>query len=86
MNIPKKRQNVASWSECSKWCSTLDGCKAWTYSTIQRTCTAKTNNKQRRTAKGFVSGPRHCTEESEYMFISSFQNLDAPSFLLTSQI
>ena len=30
-----------------KWCSTLDGCKAWSYSSTQRTCTAKTNNDQK---------------------------------------
>ena len=63
VKITKKKTYVLSWSECSKWCSTLDDCKAWTYSTIQRTCTAKTNNEQRRSAQGFVSGSRDCKED-----------------------
>ena len=60
MQIPKKRENVPSWSECSKWCSTLGACKAWTYSTTHYTCTAKANNEERRAATGFVSGSREC--------------------------
>ena len=63
VNVKKMKENVPSWSECSKWCGTLDGCKAWSYSTTQRTCTAKTNNNETRTTKGFVSGTRDCKED-----------------------
>ena len=59
-----KAENVPSWSECNKWCSTLDGCKAWTYSTSQRTCTAKTNKTRRRFRQDFLSGSTECNEES----------------------
>ena len=78
MQIPRKKNNVPSWSECSKWCSTLNGCKAWSYSTIQRTCTAKTNNEQRRSAQGFVSGSRGCTEEVKPLDSTKKPSIEIP--------
>ena len=62
MKMKQKRNNVPSWSECSKWCNTLNSCQAWTYSTSQRACTAKTNNERKRMATGFVSGSKECKE------------------------
>ena len=65
VKTPKKKQNVPSWKKCSKWCSTLSDCKAWSYSTTQHTCTAKTNDKQRSNVQGFVSGSRGCKEDGK---------------------
>ena len=65
VEVKVEKGNVPSWSECSKWCSTLDGCKAWTYSTTQRSCKAKTNSDQRKSTPGFVSGSRECKAKGQ---------------------
>ena len=72
IQITKKKDNVPSWTECSTWCNTHHGCKAWSYSTSQRSCTAKTNNNQKRTAEGFVSGSRDCQEGSKCTIIKVY--------------